>query len=205
MCMPKDLPEVIFRYAYPLDMNRRRYFERENKGEYPSIDEVKKEKRQWEELWSDLNEDKQVMKAIAEITGIVYPYSIQVFVIGGGLNPMSEPLILPVKTKLSDQEGSREELILHELLHVILDDPQSVSEIQNYRDYIHDKYEGESPKTINHILVYAVLTKLFERFLPAFSIDDFIKKEWEHYWRAWEIVQKEGSDTIIKKFRELTA
>lgn len=205
--MSVNIPQLIFKYAYPLDGNRRQLFEEKDLGEYPTIGEVEEGVEMWKALWAKYNKDDRVMKKIIELTGLVYPQDIIAFVIGGGLNPMSTPLILPVQwgdDTNYEQEGARKELITHEILHLFVGDQQALPELREYWNAAYEKYAGESDTVKHHVIIYALLIKIFDAFLPDMDVGDFIGEDWEDYARAYEIACEEGADTIITDFRRLT-
>ncbi|MFB6212758.1 MAG: hypothetical protein ABEI53_03025 [Candidatus Magasanikbacteria bacterium] len=205
--MNQSTPKIIFKYAYPLDSNRRRLFEKKNLGEYPEFDEVKKEVSKWKNFWKDFNKDNRVIEKIIDLTGLVYPHDIEAFVIGAGLNPMSTPLILPMQRMGNDYcqtKGERAEIIMHEILHKFVGDPEMSPKTEEYWDTLREKYSEEPTKTQNHIIIYALLIKLFEKFLPEENIEDFVNEDFSRYVKALEIAQNEGADNLIEEFQELT-
>lgn len=203
--MKDSIPKVVFKYAFPLDGNRRQMYAKKDRDDYPSYQEIREEVEHWRKLWKELNKNDQVIKRIIELTGIIYPRDIEAYIIGAGLNPMSRPLILPVRRKVDKENtGAYEELILHELLHRFVGDREAAPQILNYWNRVKEKHQEESKLTQHHIIVYALLIKLLSEFVPEADIDELVGDDWTDYQRALEIVREEGSDKIIAEFQELT-
>ncbi|MEX2515137.1 MAG: hypothetical protein WD335_03340 [Candidatus Paceibacterota bacterium] len=202
--MSERIPQVVFKYAYPLDRNRRQLFKRKDLEGYPSKKRVNKEVQIWRELWSEINKDDSVIKKIIDITGITYPRDIEVFVIGGGLGAMSTPLILPVMSLEGQGRDKRTELVIHELLHRFAGDREAVPCVGNYWSKVREKWVDESKLTQNHIIIYALLIRILGDLAPDIDVKDTIYKEATDYFRALEIAREEGPDEIIAEFRELS-
>lgn len=69
-------------------------------------------------------------------------------------------------------------------------------------DWLREKYHNYSNITINHIIVHAVLKKIYlKHFNEAVLKRDieFSRKK-PDYKKAWDIVEEIGSDTIIEEF-----
>lgn len=197
---------MTFKYAYPLDSNRRQLFEEKGWEGYPSMDAICAEVDIWKEFWEEFNKDDEIIKEIVNLIGIIYPQNITAYVIGGGLNPMSTPLILPVLREISyEAEGARAELLVHEILHLFVGDIQLIPFLNTYWRKTREKYSAESPVVQHHIIIYALLIKIFEKFLPQCSIDDYIGDDWADYIRAYELVKAEGPDVLIEEFRACVA
>lgn len=198
--MKDNLPQVIFKYAYPLDRNRRQLFEEKNFGDYPSQERVEEEVESWRELWSEINKDGYVIKQIVDLIGIDYPRDIEAFVIGDGLGAMSTPLILPVASIDGAGNDKRIELIIHEILHLFVGDREAVPEAINYWKMVREKWVDESILTQNHIIIYALLTVMLNDLIPDVDVKDLIHEEATNYHRALEIAREEGVDQIIEEF-----
>src|SRR3989344_3603138 len=65
--------------------------------------------------------------------------------------------------------------------------------------------ESEFDETYSHILVYAVHSKIYDKYFPDRKDVD-IKRSAKHgnrgYSIAWDIVTREGSDNIISEFKK---
>ena len=204
--MSEKIPQVIFTYAYPLDVNRRQLFEiKDFDQEYPSSDEVRKELASWRELWKKLNKHNRVLERITELTGVNYPRDIEAFVFGGGLGAMSTPLLLPLLKLKGKPEEKRKELIIHEILHLYVSIKTDKVTTKPYWDMIAQKYANESKRTQNHIIIYALLEKLLAEFVPDFDVKNAIHPEAEDYFRALKIARQADAGAVIAEFREFVS
>lgn len=184
-------------------MQCRKLFADKLEGEYPYMKEIYESIQKWQRIWNEINEDNKVIRRITEIIGITHPRDIEAFIIGGGLKVMSHPLILPVTSTRGVGSRKQIELILHEILHVIIGNSQENKDLKKYWNEVGEKYPEESKTTQNHIIIYAVLTKLLAEIIPDTDIKDLISADWTDYHRALEIAREEGPDEVIVEFRRL--
>lgn len=195
--MSDRIPKIVFKYAYPLDMECRRKFADEI-PDYPEEKEIKETIIEWRKLWAEINAGDKLLKEITELTGVEDQIDITAFIIGGGFLAKSSPLLLPITSTRRASEDKKTELLIHEILH------NFVSGRKNYWSIIREKYNGESKKTQNHIIIYALLERILANILPDTDVKDLISEGWDDYYRALEIAREEDPDEIIAEFRELT-
>lgn len=189
-------PKISFIYAYPLDAGRRRLYKEKGLDGYPTIEEIKDVLKGWENTWNKVNAEDKVMSALIKITKRVPSRALECFVFGGGLNPMSTPFLIPVMSR----EGIRSdekfiETVIHELLHIFV-----TADTSAYWTMVREKYSDEDILTQNHIIIYAMLQKLYKELfdkLPAdFSKDDLPVG----YIRAIKIVKERGHEDILEEY-----
>ena len=51
------IPKIKFRYAYPLDQERRILFKNKNFGDYPVKELVIEKVEEWQKIWNKFNEE----------------------------------------------------------------------------------------------------------------------------------------------------
>lgn len=193
-------PKVAFIYAFPLDRERRRFFETQGREGYPSVEEVKSTLNRWTHLWNDANDDGRIVRALIEIVGRAPERGLECFVIGSGLGPMSTPLILPVMGKngiRSDQLFL--ETLIHEVVHVFVS--------QGFEEYwksIRDTYCNEPTIVQNHIIVYAILESICKTFFNTDPIDYSRDNMPDGYAHAIAIVKENGYETCIREFQHIS-
>jgi len=193
------MPQLTFIYAYPLDMTRRRLFATKDFGEYPSIDEVKKTMSHWEDIWEEINKDNAIIKALMDITKRTPVQNLECFVFGGGINPMSTPLLIPIMGRgnvARTNEGFKQALI-HELLHIFVS-----TDNEGYQTFVNEKYSDEDISTQNHIIIYAMLYQLYELLFKQVP-PDFSAEKPPSYMRAIEIVKNTGAKEIIEEYNNV--
>jgi hypothetical protein len=196
------IPKLYFQYAYPLDQNRRLLFEEKSFGEYPSIKTVREATEHFANLWEILNKNNKVMRMFTELIGTTLPRDVTCFVIGAGLNPISVPLLMPVRTRdkrmRTDDEFS--EVIIHELAHSFV----SGVETQPYWTMVQEKYGSESTPTKNHVIVFALLEKMLPNFFKKEKVNELLGQEDPDYQRALDIARAENPQKLIEEFRSYT-
>ena len=193
-----ETPKVKFIYAYPLDVNRRKLYSDKDLGYYPSIEEIKEKISHWEALWNKTNENDKIILKLTELTKKTPERSLECFVFGGGINPMSTPFLMPVLNK--DKIKSDEKFIdtmIHEILHIF------VSGADKYFDMVRNKYSNELVLTQNHIIIYALLEKIYLDMFNSKPLDFDVNDLPEGYDRAVKIVKEKGFENLIKEYYEL--
>lgn len=193
-----EIPKVKFIYAYPLDVNRRKLYLDKNLGYYPSVVEIKEKLSHWEKLWNKTNEGDKIIVRLIELTKRKPERSLECFVFGAGINPMSTPFLMPVVGR--DGERTDEEFLdvmIHEMLHIF------VSGANKYFDYIRDKYSTETVLAQNHIIIYAFLEKIYLEMFNSTPIDFSREDLPEGYTRAIQIVKENGAESLIEEYYSL--
>lgn len=195
-----SIPKVHFMYAYPLDIQRRKLFKLKDLGYYPSIEEVKATLERWKDIWSNINTDDVLIKILKDLTKRNPTRSLECFVFGGGLNPMSKPLLMPVLNNYREPYSDDEfvEIMIHELLHIFVS-----TDTQTYWNMIRKAYLDEDVITQNHIIVYAMLQEVCSIIFKKAPIDFSREDLPDGYIRAIKIVREKGYTHLIKEYHEL--
>lgn len=191
-----EKPKLTFIYAFPLDRGRRALVESKGK-EYPNQDIVFEKARSWQELWDKEDARCGFLQRLVDIIGSLPERSLECFVIGGGLTPMSTPFIIPVLGK--DGYRTDEQFIettIHELIHIFVSHGH-----REYWDMVREKYSDESLSTQNHIIVYAILEKIYKEVFNGVPGDYDRDDMPEGYQRAIEIVKEIGYEELVKEFQ----
>ncbi len=201
------IPKVYFLYAFPLDAERRDVYE--GKGfQYPSRKEVFEGVNSVKSLWTTINEEDTIIKNIIEILKVAPPYDFEFCIIGGGLalTGSSTPLLLTLYSKDTPQEEY--ELIgtiIHELIHRFVASPRKTEQYDTsaYWEYIGETYKEFSKVAQNHLIVYAVLEKIYPTVLEQKQIESILDhdKEFPGYKEAIELVREKGADYFIEEFK----
>ena len=189
------IPKIIFRYSENYDeiIKRSRKLELD---EYPSKEEIEKYLEEIKKLW----EKDKILGKISEIMGLKWTWNkINCYIVGRGTN-FAFPLTLTIWTKKTDFI----DVLTHELIHRM--EFQHRVHRTKWLKYLDDKYKGESDDAKNHILTFAVHKKIYLELFNQERLNRNIKRNDNmlDYNRAWEIVEQEGNDNIIEKFKEVT-
>lgn len=193
--------KVSFIYAFPLDQGRRKFYEENNLGEYPTIKEIKETIEDWRMVWDKVEQEHQIIEKLIELSGRTPERSLECFVFGAGLNTMSTPFLMPLLNR-KGKRRSKEffiETIIHELLHIF-----TTSNTEKYWKMVEEKYAGEEVACRNHILVYAMLYKLCKDIFNNEPIDFPRSDLPSGYLRAIAIVKEIGYEAIIDEYKSLT-
>lgn len=191
--------KLSFIYAYPLDRERRSLFE--EKGlEYPSIEEVKSVCEHWEKVWAETDTEKGIIGEITSLTKRVPERNLECFVFGAGLQAMSTPFLFPIRNKEGQQwaDDTFVEIIIHELLHIFLSTNNNL-----YWEKAQEKFVNEAPLCSNHILLYAMLYKIYQGFFNREPRDFNRDNLPAGYARAINLVKEHGYKELIAEYNEL--
>lgn len=150
--------------------------------------------------------EKKVLYFMANTTGLRWKekkiscYLIKISSFG----PISDPLTIPIQLK--DKRGICTlninrfiDMLIHELIHQLF--------IQNDLDYYFDKivikYKKYSENTAIHVPVHAIHKEIFLKFFNKKRLKKEIElcKYYPDYYKAWRIVEKEGSKKIINELK----
>jgi hypothetical protein len=163
---------------------------------YPSGNKLKNYVDSIENYWR--KDEKIILSAISKITGLKWKEGIKVYLVGKCI-PYSKPLTMyPHKTKQDFRD-----VLIHELIHNI--QSQNSEIYKKWAKFVKNKYKDESKLTRRHIFLHAVHKKIYLELFNKNRLKKNIEKS-NHskpYKRAWEIVEREGHENIIKRFKLL--
>ena len=191
-------PEIIFTYSriYEGALNGEIFKKkRESLSEVKILNYIKSIEKAWK------RDEKDILREISKVTGLNWEEKhIYCYLIEKGTS-FCPPLTMPmIKDKVLFMD-----LLTHELVHGIFNfPPDNFKKSKKAWDYINKKYRKESRKTRIHILVHAVhnyiLNKLYDKKRLKKNIQ-FLSSQID-YKRAWDIVQKEGYQNILREMRK---
>ena len=189
------IPKIEFRYSkiYDEKYRNRKFIQdylKEKGDKYPSVKQVQSYVKKVEKLWRGKNQN--ILKEISKITKLKWKdKKIICYIIGFGQSFYVKSPKRFIQT------------LTHELIHQI--QIQNNDLFMKWREYLLEKYKNETRLTRNHILVSAIHWKVLEKLYNKNMIKEEVKnnENFIDYKRAWEIVEKETPDKIIKKFYEI--
>jgi len=170
---------------------------KKKKKTYPSMKKIESYTMAVKKVWK--KEEKSILKEMSKITGLKWKEKkIICYVVGIGRS-YSDPLTV----RLFKNKSDFVDILTHELIHQI--QMQNSSRIKNWFKYINKKYKTETGLTRGHILLHAIHWKILEKMFGKGRLKKNIKslQKLKDYKRAWKIVEKEGADEIIKKFKKI--
>ena len=192
------IPKIVFRYSENYDEIVKKSLALELNEDYPSPSEIREYLEEVKVLWE--KEEKRILEKISEIINLDWIWNkINCYVVGKGRN-FSFPLTLTIWTEKTDFI----DVLTHELIHRL--EFQHQIHRNKWLKYLNEKYKKENDKTKKHILVFAIHKKIYLNFFNKERLNRNIKRNenMPEYKRAWEIVEQEGHENIIKEFRKST-
>ena len=94
------------------------------------------------------------------------------------------------------------DVLTHEIIHQI--QSQNSKIFKKWVKYLEKNYKDEKRRTQSHILLHAVHKKIYLTLFDKKRFKRNLKRSHrKSYIRAWEIVNNEGYEEIIKKFRKV--
>ncbi|MFO0704813.1 MAG: hypothetical protein U0517_02425 [Candidatus Andersenbacteria bacterium] len=194
-------PVIRISYNRLLDPFFRSFFELQHAGTpknstYTSPEVVLKKVSEFINAWKKRESVLEFMQETLSLE--FYQNAIDVHVVGFIKHAISSPMIIS-STKSVD---AFVDSLTHELLHRLVSD--NTKKIPAGKILL-NLYPKESRLCRNHIVVHAVLKKIYLEFfkeaerLTAIQVRD---KKASAYMRAWELVDTLGADSIIAQFKK---
>jgi hypothetical protein len=174
------------------------------KDETYVLDFIEKVEEQWKPL------ESKVFIYMSDLTGLDWKKGrMDCFVLKiGAFTPISHPLTIPIKFQAQDGEvfalsvERYVDMLVHELIHNLF--IQNEKKLAKYFEYLFDHYKEEPFNTILHLPVHAIHEKIFYELFNKGRLEAEKEacKDYSDYNRSWEVVSKEGADSILKKMKE---
>jgi len=199
------IPEIEFRYSwiYAKKLAFFRYYPKKIPDKFEKYledarSENKKIIKNLDKMWS--KKGKQILKKIQQVSGLKWKEKKIIVYLAPVRGGFSDPLTM--SSEIAKKPKDAIDLLTHELLHQI--------QIQNrasigFEKFI-EKHKKESKITQNHIFVHAAHKKIYLELIGEDRLKNDIKKcqRAPDYKLAWEIVEEEGHENILKEFKRLT-
>lgn len=195
-------PEIRIQHAYLLDPHFYSLFKFKQESGlieggriYNSRDVILGKILEYEAAWKD---QEQVLFFMQDVLCLnFYMDTIDVYVVGSMKGAISRPLLISSTVGVVDFL----DILIHELLHNLIADSRQKIDVV---DILSKLFPTESRLCKNHIVVHAMMTKIYTEFL---KIPDRLRVIRERdadapdYMRAWAIVDAEGAEAVLEKFR----
>lgn len=195
------IPKIIFKYSWIYDKNWKKWIKiyRKENQKYPSAKQIQNYIKKVENLWS--TDEKKILTALQNITSLKWKSKyIQCYIVGRCI-PFSDPLTLSVYDKKPDRFI---DTLIHELIHQLFTQNGNFEQSKEAWNYIRRKYKDESHRVKTHIPLFAIYSYLYMNFYGEKRLRMSVKPiiSMVNYKKAWDIVQKEGYQNIIKQFKK---
>jgi hypothetical protein len=191
-------PRINFRYSYIYDKNMEEWtkpYRARYHYKYPSEKEVEQKLKSYERVWSPYS--IKILSDMSKVYGLKWKEKVLECYIVGFVTPFSDPLTLHSHYS----SGMFVDRLTHELIHQM--QGQNEDETEPIFKWLYKKYPKETENTKNHIPVHAVHAQICLDLFDEARLKKIIKGiPVPDYIRAWEIVQEEGHENLIKEFRK---
>jgi hypothetical protein len=197
------IPKIEFRYSNVYDNRYRespllqKKLEEKNES-YPTSKEITNYIGKVEPLWR--RKESAALTEMSKVTSLKWrEKEIICYIIGYGRS-FSDPLTV----RLYKNKNGFIDTLTHELIHqIFIQNPRATT---NWWKDMSKRYKEDSRHTKIHVLVHAVHSHIYLNVFNKRRLTDNIRKDQNasDYARSWQIVQEEGHENIIKKFKSLT-
>lgn len=162
------------------------------------MDEVKSALVRIEKLWQEHESSKQIIAKLTKVTSKVPERNLECFVYGSGLGTMSTPFLLSIWNKEGKIHSDEKfiDLLIHELLHIFI-----TTDNRAYWGFVQEKYAEEEALCRNHIVLYAMLFKVYKELFNQEPIDFGREDLPPGYARAIQIVKEIGHEELIAEYK----
>lgn len=202
----KKYLKIIFKYSWIYDQIWKEGWigKKKNSKDYPSTRKILNYIKNIEKLWK--NDEKKVLIELSRITGLKWKEDKIICYVVGKCIPFSDPLTTPIYKRYSRGYISKDrfiDILIHEIIHrlFIQEGDFKNDKLEKAFAYFRKKYKKENWNTILHIIVYAIHSHVFLKFYSKRRLKrDVNLSPTPDYERAWEIVEKQGYENIIREF-----
>lgn len=194
-----NLPEIVIAYNRFLDPIFTAYIQSHADWKTwtpPTKEEIDSRIKNYREEWKKY--EQQILEGVCNAFGLCFKQNIiYIHIVGGNPRPFSNPIVL--KSGYSPEEFVA--ILMHELIHNLL--RESGIDASIYEKL----YPNETRTAGVHAVVHAVMKYVYVEILrDEESFKNYIiqsrKAKDNGYARSWDIVESQGYQEIIKRFKE---
>ena len=191
------VPKIIFKYSWIYNQHWREVYRKDKN--YPSEKEILSYIKKVENLWR--KDEKTILKELEVVSGLRWQEKSTVCYVEGRCISFSDPLTIMVYKELPLDYFV--DVLTHELVHQLFTQNDNSRKSKKTWNYFHRKYKSENHNTIIHIPVCAMHSHIFLKYFGQTRLEREIKSlsNLPTYKSAWDIVEREGYQNIIKEFK----
>ncbi len=189
------IPKIVFKYSLIYDEHWKEYYALKKwECSWYKPEEIEGYIEDFKKIWCQ--KEQEILKELSEVSGLKWQEPVIVCYIVGKCIPFSDPLTMhPYKDKTLFND-----VLIHELIHQLF----IQNEAEKAWEHIENKYPNESFRVRVHIVLNAILSHIYYKFYDESRLKRDVARAntlESIYARAWDIVQKEGYEKIIKEFK----
>ncbi len=208
-----NYPKIIFRYSFIYDLFWREVWLERNKkiknhlfSKKKILNYIKKVERLWKK------DEKKILRELSRISSLNWQEKIiNCYIISIGISfsePLTMSLTMPSKKGLPKniKEDYFIDILIHELIHRLLNQECNSKKFWKAYKFFQKKYSKDDWNTILHVMVFAIYWQIYLKLFNEKRLKQEIKTSSSFpdpsYRKAWQIVEKEGYQNIIKEFQK---
>ncbi len=200
-------PEIRINYSWLFSDDISKQLCKLNKWDLPTHEQCELWTESYRKAWKV--KETKILSAMQEITGLEFYLDVIDITVAPGVIPKSQPLLI----SFMDYPETVVDTITHELSHTLLCDNKILSIYGENRNFMLGTEwaklfgSGGDFNALVHEPVHAICKKVFEDYLKDMVFverDRKILKKFgaTSYLKAWDYVEKEGADVIVKKLKK---
>lgn len=166
---------------------------------YPSREEIDCHIEKVEKVWREIGED--VLSEMTFASNMSWDTELIPCYVVGNCVPFSDPLTI----KVYKNPDRFIDTLVHELIHQLFTQKCNHHKMRSFYERIEGDHGAEATKTRIHIPVHALHTHLYLKLFTREKLDKDIETSSQNieYKRAWEIVNADGYENIIKILNDI--
>lgn len=194
------MPKIFFRYSSIYNQHFREFIKLkypQDEISFPTDEKIINYIEEIGNTWGKI--EQSVLSEMSQVTGLGWSKTFITCYVVGDCVPFSEPLTL----KIFDNKDRFIDTLIHELIHQLFAQHGNGKKMELVFKKINEAYKNETKKTKLHVLVHAVQTHLYKKLFNEERLkkDIEISNKFEDYKRAWDIVNTDGYENILKLFK----
>lgn len=194
-----SIPKTIFKYSFIYNEHCKDFINLkfpQFAADYPLEEDILKYIEIVKNIWEPI--EKNTLTEMAKIINFSWDNDNILCYVVGSCVPFSDPVTL----RLYKNYDRFIDTLVHELIHRCLSQDINDEKMNKVYNIIEDKYKNEPIKTRIHITVHAIHTHLYLKLFSPERLQKDINrtKDDYDYKRAWDIVNAEGYQNILKYF-----
>lgn len=194
------MPKIFFRHSTVYNQHFKEFVKLkypQDEAFYPPDEKIMNYITEVNKKWNEI--EQNILDEMARITNLNWSMKFITCYVVGNCVPFSDPLTM----KVFENVDRFIDTLVHELIHQLFVQKDNRKKMEQIYRRIEDRFENETKKTKIHIPLHAVHTHLYKKLFNEERLKNDIERsdKFNDYKRAWEIVNSEGFENILKLFK----